>query len=857
MNRQYLLFLIVCLALAFFWYNLSFDRLYGTTPAHSQEMQNSGKNVGNLQLNLELYAGEIDRYLAGDGREPFRRSSERKKLPPVALSLPPLDPLPALRLPPLPAPAPGLWGTLLYTPEIANKAEAITSEELAAVLNKGTAEPTPGSFAKQLKSHAHDDDIVRMQNGREWRGKIIKETANEILLSVPGPIKSFSLPRDRIAEIRPKVSLEQFVAQEIKKIAADDVATMLKFAAACSELNLNQWAEELYRQAMAKSPTLADGYLAYAGYLLRLGDYDRAYRVYLAARGTGIVSEEIKYLGASLEAYLGLKEKALDTLSGARQAANLLLAAELSFALGRHDQLNRLLEAVAALRTLDSSQQAMICYWKARLALAEGELEKCRQLCEEAKNSQSPQLLNLVGVTRYVQGEYALAQKSLRAAGAAGCNEAWYNLALVYLAQGDNALAVELLKALADKYQLIKTLPTRDPFFAEPALLFAALAYAMCQDNLQQNYTQALSLLEQAAAHLPRYFVVDYLWGEIEERRGEAALATAYDHYRQALTQEFRFSYALAKLSQLALLQNKDGDALYFLAELAKRPATLPAGGLLACDIMRARLALTSDPAQAKKSLVAIVQQSPQAKTAWKMLVWLHNKQDETEKAQSCIRQLLALDSGDTYAQEAQRKISDNSQRLAWEESFNRQDNDNVRRRWSESEGKGMIVAIRGGKAILGGRELQGQTPTTLYRLVEEPKFFSFSAKLDFAQASQADTGMFLATVGPKVELFYFGKTEYGMVAHATGVPGEAIRWELMQQQEKPVLWPSGTHQVTIARSTSTGWALWLDDQLLLDGVPFASKGFQRLQIGFFGVAASGVTWSFSVDDVTVVEKQP
>jgi predicted Zn-dependent protease len=854
-TRQKLLLLVICLSLVMFWRNLSFDALYATTSTGNKEIQ-TGDTHNKLPRNLELYAADLAQYLNAAGHEPFSRSSEKKRLPPVALSLPEIDLLPSLRLPPLPAPSPCHWGRLLLPPTATTRATVLKSEEITTALSRNTPQVSLGSFAKELKSKAHDDDIVRMQNGREWRGKILKETATEVILSVPGPLKAFNLPRERIAEISLKLTLDQVIAQEIKKIAPDDAVILLKFANACAELNLTPCADDLYRQVLAKFPAMTDGYLAYAGYYLALGDREHAYRIYLRARHSGLSAEEIKYVGAAIEVSLGLHAKALDTLAGARQQQTLLLAIECAFTLGRREEMQRLL-SVLGNRSNEVTSLYMSAYWKARLALDEGDIGKCRKLCEEIKPEPPSLLLNLLGVTSYLQGDYAQAEESLRKAGTGGHNEAWYNLALVYAAQGDTSASLELLKNLYAKNELVKNMPGQEPFFSEPASLTATLAYVSYQDNPQQNYEQSLAYLQQATSQTDRAFFIAYMQGVIEEQRGEQGVTAAYICYQRVLASEFDFGYVLTKLAALAILQNKHADAAHYLQELSQRHPLLVADTVLASDLMAARLALLrGDFVQARQRLGKLTEQRPTAKSAWKMFIWLYNKTDEMDKAYQAISQVLALDSQDTYTLEAQQQIRDNRERVQWEESFNRQDGETLRRRWNESESKGVSVILRGGKAVLGGRELAGGVPTTFCRLVEDAKLISFSGKMDSGQAQQATTGIFLATTGAKPAFFYFGKNDSGVVVYAIHCAGESARWEIVQQRGQPMLWPDGVHRLTIMRSRDEGFALLLDDVLLDDHISFGSKDSLRLQAGFFGMANSGVVWSCSVDDAILIEKQ-
>ena len=555
-----------------------------------------------------------------------------------------------------------------------------------------------------------------------------------------------------------------------------------------------------------------------------------------------VTAEEVRIIGAQIEAMLGFKRKAMQTLDKPKSLPGLALALELACSLSLDNQVGMLKQQLIAINPPPEAME----YWQARLAFYDGKFGESLALCRQAKPS--PMLDNLRGAIFYLQGNWNEAEQAFKTAivGNAGMAEAWYNLASLYLTQGANVAAEDILETLA----------------ANPALRLDAhrvattLAYVICRQNPAANYPRAMELLNQATVHsLPDAYSL-YLSGEIAELAGKELWNKAVHDYRQSLALASDFTYPLVKLTALSLLQGQHDAAAHCLAETTARQAQLSIATQQQVDIMQIYLAIMSNNLPvAQTRLAEFLRLTPEHKTAWKLQAWLSHATGQSEQALSSLQKVLAIAPQDSYSLNAKERIRENMQQSLWEDSFSRPDSDFVRRRWIEAESRGIHILLRSGKVLIGGKELDGNVSTTLTRIVEEKNFAAISGKLDATYATSACVGLVVVAQATG-NCLYFGKGNEQTLVYGIARIGELPKWQTILQNQTGLTWPTGIQSLAIAKDALNAgqYQLHCNGSLLLS-IPFATKEHRRLQVGFFGVAEPGTVWSLALDDAGLVEK--
>ena len=257
-NKEKILFFIVCLtSIIFLGHYHYIAPHHNDYPTHKENKSGEWQRMATAQdaiLPTELTIPALA------AREMFLPNSESKKMVPVILALPELEQPRALLLLPFPAIAAQHWSSLIVA--AANQSATTPAPETvqppSSDLISDQPDREPGAYAQKLVTLVHDDDIIRTKNGREWRGKIVRETATEIILSVPGPMRTLHVPRENIAQIMAHNTLEDVLREELKKLGTDDLAAHLKLAQAANELDLPKFTEELFGIITAKFPSNAD-----------------------------------------------------------------------------------------------------------------------------------------------------------------------------------------------------------------------------------------------------------------------------------------------------------------------------------------------------------------------------------------------------------------------------------------------------------------------------------------------------------------------------------------------------------------------------------------------------------------------
>jgi hypothetical protein len=227
------------------------------------------------------------------------------------------------------------------------------------------------------------------------------------------------------------------------------------------------------------------------------------------------------------------------------------------------------------------------------------------------------------------------------------------------------------------------------------------------------------------------------------------------------------------------------------------------------------------------------------------------------------------------YLKELKESIETNRGKVQWKDDFERPDTDRVARKWEQREGRGPIVRIHKGRAVLEGTQMRSGE-TVLERKVDAEKFVRYEADI-FAK----DISNFEAGVGITLRYEQGGRLGdvKGGLRIGKNVKGKLVLWEWdlasARWREKRDLilgdWPltdDGANRLTIEhyKDVSTG----RDDYLIrftLNGLPlgepYQSNTFRRkpksgeIWAGIFAAADDkGTNVKVEVDNVRLVTRK-
>ncbi len=843
-NKEKILFLLI-LFFSIFVFKEYYPMTFFTPDAFKNPPGKVSSGHYRPMSDEEIFPGAFHTYWSGNSRNPFVKIQEKKKLPPASLELPKIVLPSKILLPPVPCPASSFWqpiGQINFSP-LETDLVTLGTENLDRYL-ASKEEKIISPFSLKIKSLVKPQDTIFMKDGKRYKGKILSENSQEILLTT-GESKASQnllLPVSRILKIEKQISLEQVYQQSWKDLEEKDSKGFLSLAQSCEENGLPDLAQDFFQKVIRSFPSWDEAYLSYASFLRRRLDWDQAYQVYSLAKENGISQEAITMGMAEIIFAIGLKEKALRLLLPLRDFPSIVKALEFSFALKQEQTIESLLVKARAL-PLDQSQKKILLYWEALFALYKGDMETCLAYCKEYPEPLTPELENVKGISFYLQGKLGDACRSFTKAIEKRNVWAFYNLSLVYFMGGAYPQATGILKKILDIPEIVE----------DPSSVKAVLAYITFFSEPEKNYIIASQLLKEGQINNPQNPIPFYLLGEIS-RTQSSQQEVAIQNYQKALELDFQLHPALVALGVLSIQNNNLSDAIRYFQELLLRP--LPS--FLKADIHAyIALAYTANEEflKAQEHIAQAYKMQENHTLALQISAWIANKRSFIPEALASLEVLLTKNPRDDYALKAKEEILENQGLFLWEEEFQREDSEKIRRQWQEVEQDGIDISLREQKAIFSGRSIRGNIPSFLLRSVDTQTFVALNADI-FSEANMVYTGIIYGNL--EGDCLYFGKNPQNQVVYAKAKPNSLIKWQNALENEKPVLWTEthSTVQLLRMRNEKNTYAFLLNGKILAK-VIFEKEKPGKKDIGFFAFSETNLFWQLSIDNVKIIEKNP
>ncbi len=842
LKKEQILFFLI-LSLSVWTLYQSYRKSYPQNIMVAPLAKNNGKQYFQAQPRNIFVEESFYSYWAGSQRDPFRRVYDRNRLPPLVLELPSLERFAGIIIPPLPAPSRIHWRSFPEKPF----SPILVEGEIEVWKKAQTTSIEKGKLAQTLEKQVREQDYVQMTNSRSYQGKIIRETPQEVIISVQKgkEYSNYTLPMERISKIEHIISLEEICLQERKKASTQNIEKRITLAQAFGELNFPEMAIALFEECLKNNPKSLDIYLSLAQYYLSQLEYEKAYRVYLQAENRGLGQEDLWYPQARLQNQLGLLHLAQKTLRKCVDRTSWALRLQIEFELGQFSEMKKYLEQLANIYPNFPDFE----YWRARLALQENQLEQCLLSCDKASQKKEflPEIQNLKGVVFYLQGDLENAQAELKNAYEQGSSNAFFNLALVYAAGGALSRAQELLKQIVENKL----------YHPQSGQILATLAYITYQNNPSDNLETVQKLLQKSLQIDKNNLLAHYWQGEILRSGEDSNISQAYQAYRKALDVDFTFLQSLLRLAIVSSESRNYPDAIRYFQEALKRKDYLsPSEQAYIYSSLAWNFISQNNFTKVEEHLQKALKTDSKSVFTHKLLAYIFQQSGEHTRAISHLDKILIFAPEDIYTQKIRAKILENSQRVFWNDSFSRANGDQILRGWQEEEGFGVLLKLQNKKVLFTGQQVQAQ-PTQLSRTIEGKNFVRFSGEIENVYSVLLAQGIFISQANGK-KGFYFGKNTEKKWAYAIATE-EKWEWQELSSEEAALIKEGkNSYSLGIELGENNHIFLQVDGQEIaqLDKIRLSLDQAKKLKVGFFGLAPLGTLWQMTVDNARVIEKE-
>lgn len=836
---------------------------------------------------------------AGRGRRRslFEKPSDTRPLPPLAFVRPPLEPLDGLRPPPVPGPAPRLFGALLRAPApvtsvpgLFDEVEAPAAEE---VESPAAVEPaalegeedlvTPEERAARIEGYKRLYDwvwIVELHFGhivnrdRYRLGERPDEPIEFIELDpatgqqrFPGQ-PAIAIARDRVQDfgfadtIANRIELRRLEFGD--PLAHRELADALAFADWCIEHRLDapralEVAAEMYTRAAALAPDDPAPRLGLARCHEAAFRFEDAYRTYLElvdgrfgshptvlarlasletrfrlfGRARAHLEQAISFGRTSWEAHWTFGRFLLDRGEAARAAAVLAVAA-------RYEPDDLELGHVRA--RIRSDLGAAL--------LAGGGLEEARAWFEKALAADPTDPGGLAGLyaVRYLglsddaPGETT---DALDAALEEGTG------AQVLLASGLAALAGE---RWAEARSRLLQASQADPFHAFEA--WRALSWLAERTGYAE---EALRFAEQAVENMPTDVYSLFQRGRLLAARDD--FEGARESLTAALDRELDCADALALLARLHLFENRHEAAERYF----ERALSIDDGPAQWHALRGLNLLEFGRPREAEQSFQQALARNRSHPLARCGLAWCAYALGDSSEAMTLLREFdderRARPEDDPYrvwARAQIERIRDHEEKRVWSDDFERTE---LLNGWSVDEAVGPTVRLDGGQVRIEG-DFHRAGRARLWRSLPAADFVSFEARIIVERGTNSRVGLFVGKERYRrgeVEI----QSEVTLSRHREG--GVQVRFvrrgeqDLEHQDIDIVDWPAGEPRVVrierSGESSDTRIRVFVDGIPVVDDVRVSSFGrtSDELRLGVFAEGEPGRRVEAVADDVELV----
>ncbi|NUM36294.1 MAG: hypothetical protein HUU50_17275 [Candidatus Brocadiae bacterium] len=845
LNKEKVLFMAVFL-FSFLVFNQYYPLTLFMPDAFKNPVENASGAMYRPMKDEEIFPEGLFSYWSGNSRNLFSKVQEKKKLPPVALDLPVISLPSRIMLSPVPGTASCFWQPFVSQNLTALAADQVTMSgenlERYLVVKEGKE---MSALAQKAKGMVRMQDTIFMKDGKRFRGKIISENAQEILLSIleNKATQNFVIPAARILKVEKQIQLDEVYQQLWQELDAKDSRGFLELAQSCEENALYEVAQDYFQKIVKSFPTWAEGYLGFASFLRRRLDIDKALHIYALAKENGIHQESITIGMAEIAFSIGLKEKACKMLLPLREFPSIIKGIEYSFATKQYQTVETLI-AKARTLGLDAEQKKTLLYWDAMLSMCRGNIEKCLSLCEECAEPVSAEMDNLKGAALYLQGKLGDSARSLTKAIEKRNVWALYNLSLVYFAGGASSQAAGILKRILDTPEIIE----------DPSTVKATLAYVNFFSDPEKNYGLSSQMLKEAQIHNPQNPLPYYLLGEIGKTQADQQ-EVAFQSYQRALSLDFQITPALISLGVLSVQSNNLSDSIRYFQEASFRNMPGPWKANVHSYIALV-YAHSEEFVKAQEQISLAYKIEENHIFSLQISAWISNKKGAVSEAISTLEILLGKMPKNEYALRAKEAIEENQGLFLWSDQFQREDSEKIRRQWQEIEQDGIDIALREGKAVFSGSNIKGNVPAFLLRSTESHSFISIKADISNSESNMAYTGILYGNI--EGDCLYFGKNSQNQLVYAKTKQGTPLKWQSILDKDQPVLMPEkawNNLQIMRSRKEKNALSLVLDGKILVN-IPWDKEKPGKKDIGFFGLHEANISWQLSIDNIQLVEKQ-
>lgn len=763
-------------------------------------------------------------YWSGEKRYVFRKVDNYKKLPPSTMDFPQVEISENFYLLPLP-----ITKTIKI---IAKDSFSAIAEEIVVpeLQQQNSSQKEYSRLAKILLSKVLEEDVILMNNGRKFSGKIISENRKEVIIHVVQKKTNYNLPKKQIQKISRNIDIENVCKREAKRLSTLSLSQRLQLASACAELQQHSLARTLFSKTIAKFPNEEQAFLSFVDYWLEQLNYDQACHWIEKAHQSFANSLEIERKYAHLLIKLNFDITFLKTFHQSQNPQDVF--SKIAYAVQKQDYTEAQRQLQFLSKVTNQDEKEGYWYWKAYLEYIEGKFTLALATSENITKSAKwlQKISSIRGAIFYLQGDLPKAREVLLPYAQQGDLASLYNLALVYFASN----AVEDAQKILDNIQQHSVTLSHEVTCAKAYIAYSA-----------GDTSTAIELTEKALKQDAQSFLANYIAAEIHYKQQN--VSKSYELYSQALQLRFSFTPVLVRLAEITYRSNNIRDSFVYIEELLKRQDALFADDIIRVYNLLSQIYIREQQyAKAKEILEKSIQVSASNIDTLKLFAILANQSGDYDVAASYLNKVLQINANDDYAKKYAYNIQLNKRSVYWEDTFSRKDSNDVRRGWFEEENNGVVIQLRNSQVFFSGTQ-RNSRPTQISRKVPEKQFLAISA--DITTIAKAYVGIVISSGNNRL---FFGKDPDNNIGYGLQKSETVWEWENIEN----TVWPKEPvvrlqiKKLPVKRSKDS-YEMYVNGQMVKK---LATKLNRDLQTGFFGKADFGIPWSMHIDNARIVE---
>jgi len=693
-------------------------------------------------------------------------------------------------------------------------------------------------------------------------GTIVRKTDTHVYIRLRDYNTDIDTPirKDLIEKIEARTTPLQAFHAKRSKVGIGDFKACYEVAKWSMQFNeLRERTKEALRDCVKINPVFIDSYIFMSDLLkeeqrvaveVSEEDLNEEIELYHHAIRSGLNDSRIFYRLGIVVREAGLPEAAIsafkqaingaaDTQLKALESWSRLEIGEILIGMEKPEEALEQFEEVLAENPNDF--RALLGKGEAKLMI--GELDDAGEVLTSAIPSDTlyPKPYILLGSVAYFKGELSDAETWLNKAKEVSLPDALIltSLGLVHARMGRFISAGrELSEALlldgncwqaevARGYLAENMGNTEDAISAYQSALSKKPGYGLPHFKLasayesEKNYDTAAIELGLALEYGYRPVEVFKYLGRIEYERREFDVASRY------------FRYAVAS-------NDSDADAHYLLA--------------MCC------LKLNMD-SLARRHFQRAVDINSVHTDAFNGLGYLAYRSGDFDRATAFFSSALSASPNDAYAKDGIARIGWVLNWDLWEDSFGREDSDDISNGWQEEERFGVEIRIENKRAKFNGTQREGNKKTAIYKTESGKKFARFEAFLDGSGASGAKFGIMIEKRNSKDEVQgaivfvkdYDGSLSYNYMEERGKWKSEDIPLVI---EPYPLDMKSHAFGIGVLDSATGTYELFFDNNRSVQVTCSPLARISDFTISIFGESAEGEPWSLAVDKVLIYRER-